>query len=172
MGFSSFISIIRSYYGYSKCSIILISLHWFEYLNLCQVITRKLPCRYGQQEQWRTKSSKFFIPCNFFLWIMLVTWYITAESINLAKFLAAILVDKYFLIWCTKNFCLLCLKVVKVDGRTIGNGKVGPITRKLQAIYKKLTEESGVPIQNYLETWKVCNIFLCFLYFPKLNIWT
>ncbi|WJX19785.1 hypothetical protein P8452_09427 [Trifolium repens] len=42
--------------------------------------------------------------------------------------------------------------VVKVDGRTIGNGKVGPITRKLQAIYKKLTEESGVPIQNYLET--------------------
>ncbi|KAK2456960.1 D-aminoacid aminotransferase PLP-dependent enzymes superfamily protein [Trifolium repens] len=42
--------------------------------------------------------------------------------------------------------------VVKVDGRTIGNGKVGPITRKLQAIYKKLTEESGVAIQNYLET--------------------
>ncbi|CAJ2628974.1 unnamed protein product [Trifolium pratense] len=42
--------------------------------------------------------------------------------------------------------------VVKVDGRTIGNGKVGPITRKLQAVYKNLTEESGVPIQNYLET--------------------
>lgn len=42
--------------------------------------------------------------------------------------------------------------VVKVDGRTIGDGKVGPITRKLQAIYKKLTEESGVPIQNYLKT--------------------
>lgn len=38
--------------------------------------------------------------------------------------------------------------VVKVDGRTIGDGKVGPVTRKLQAIYKKLTEESGVPIQN------------------------
>ncbi|RHN80802.1 putative branched-chain-amino-acid transaminase [Medicago truncatula] len=42
--------------------------------------------------------------------------------------------------------------VVKVDGHTIGNGKVGKITRKLQAIYKKLTEESGVPIQNYFET--------------------
>lgn len=42
--------------------------------------------------------------------------------------------------------------VVKVDGRTIGDGKVGPITRKLQAVYKKLTEESGVPIQNYLKT--------------------
>ncbi|CAJ2628648.1 branched-chain-amino-acid aminotransferase-like protein 2-like [Trifolium pratense] len=40
--------------------------------------------------------------------------------------------------------------VVKVDGRTIGNGKVGPITRKLQAVYKKLTEDSGVPIENYL----------------------
>lgn len=40
------------------------------------------------------------------------------------------------------------LQVVKVDGRTIGDGKVGPVTRKLQAIYKKLTEESGVPIQN------------------------
>lgn len=38
--------------------------------------------------------------------------------------------------------------VVKVDGRTIGDGKVGPVTRQLQAIYKKLTEESGVPIQN------------------------
>ncbi|XP_061349478.1 branched-chain-amino-acid aminotransferase-like protein 2 [Gastrolobium bilobum] len=40
--------------------------------------------------------------------------------------------------------------VVKVDGRTIGNGEVGPITRKLQAAYKKLAEQSGVPIQNYL----------------------
>lgn len=52
---------------------------------------------------------------------------------------------------------------MKVDGHTIGNGKVGKITRKLQAIYKKLTEESGVPIQNYFETWKVFNIFLVFL---------
>lgn len=42
--------------------------------------------------------------------------------------------------------------VVKVDGRTIGDGKVGPITRQLQAAYKKLTEQSGVPIQNYLKT--------------------
>ncbi|MCH98657.1 branched-chain-amino-acid aminotransferase-like protein 2 [Trifolium medium] len=36
--------------------------------------------------------------------------------------------------------------VVKVDGITIGNGKVGPITRQLQAAYKELTEQSGVPI--------------------------
>nr|KYP74363.1 Branched-chain-amino-acid aminotransferase-like protein 2 [Cajanus cajan] len=42
--------------------------------------------------------------------------------------------------------------VVKVDGRTIGNGEVGPVTRKLQAAYKKLTEQSGIPIPNYLET--------------------
>ncbi|XP_027365562.1 branched-chain-amino-acid aminotransferase-like protein 2 isoform X2 [Abrus precatorius] len=42
--------------------------------------------------------------------------------------------------------------VVKVDGRTIGNGKVGPVTRKLQGAYKKLTEQSGVPIPSYLET--------------------
>jgi branched-subunit amino acid aminotransferase/4-amino-4-deoxychorismate lyase len=49
---------------------------------------------------------------------------------------------------CKKIVCHL--QVVKVDGRTIGNGKVGPITRKLQAVYRKLTEESGVPIQNYL----------------------
>ncbi|KAK7277896.1 hypothetical protein RJT34_22915 [Clitoria ternatea] len=44
--------------------------------------------------------------------------------------------------------------VVKVDGRTIGDGKVGPVTKKLQAAYKKLTEQSGVPIPNYLESLK------------------
>ncbi|KHG02354.1 hypothetical protein F383_25439 [Gossypium arboreum] len=36
--------------------------------------------------------------------------------------------------------------VVKIDGRITGNGKVGPVTRRLQNAYKKLTEESGVPI--------------------------
>ncbi|KAE9593670.1 hypothetical protein Lal_00036349 [Lupinus albus] len=42
--------------------------------------------------------------------------------------------------------------VVKVDGRVIGNGEVGPVTRKLQAAYKKLTEqEFGVPIPTYLK---------------------
>ncbi|KAG4983453.1 branched-chain-amino-acid aminotransferase-like protein 2 [Glycine soja] len=41
--------------------------------------------------------------------------------------------------------------VVKVDGRIIGNGKVGPVTRQLQAAYRKLTEQLGVPISNYLE---------------------
>ncbi|KAI4301831.1 hypothetical protein L6164_035071 [Bauhinia variegata] len=42
--------------------------------------------------------------------------------------------------------------VVKVDGRTIGNGEVGPVTKALQAAYKKLTEESGLPIPTYLES--------------------
>jgi len=41
---------------------------------------------------------------------------------------------------------------VKVDGRIIGNGEVGAITRRLQAAYKKLTEESGVPIPTYIKT--------------------
>ncbi|EOA33112.1 hypothetical protein CARUB_v10016450mg [Capsella rubella] len=41
--------------------------------------------------------------------------------------------------------------VVKIDGRVIGDGKVGPITKTLQNAYKKLTEESGVPIPTYQE---------------------
>jgi len=41
------------------------------------------------------------------------------------------------------------LQAVKVDGRTIDDGKVGPITRQLQAAYKKLTQQSGVPIPYY-----------------------
>ncbi|PPR95997.1 hypothetical protein GOBAR_AA24667 [Gossypium barbadense] len=36
--------------------------------------------------------------------------------------------------------------VVKINGRITGNGKVGPVTRRLQNAYKRLTEESGVPI--------------------------
>ncbi|XVE62963.1 hypothetical protein DITRI_Ditri06bG0161500 [Diplodiscus trichospermus] len=42
--------------------------------------------------------------------------------------------------------------VVKIDGRIVGNGKVGPVTRRLQNAYKKLTEESGVPIPTNGET--------------------
>ncbi|KAL2345721.1 hypothetical protein Fmac_007006 [Flemingia macrophylla] len=42
--------------------------------------------------------------------------------------------------------------VVKVDGRIIGNGEVGPVTRRLQAAYKKSTEQSGVPIPTYTKT--------------------
>ncbi|KAF4389935.1 hypothetical protein G4B88_003418 [Cannabis sativa] len=34
--------------------------------------------------------------------------------------------------------------VVKIDGRVIGDGKVGPVTQHLQEAYKKLTEDSGV----------------------------
>ncbi|XP_050384078.1 branched-chain-amino-acid aminotransferase-like protein 1 [Argentina anserina] len=36
--------------------------------------------------------------------------------------------------------------VVKIDGRLVGDGKVGPVTRRLQNAYKQLTEEFGVPI--------------------------
>lgn len=39
--------------------------------------------------------------------------------------------------------------VVKIDGRIIGNGQVGPVTLRVQNAYKKLTEESGVPIPTY-----------------------
>ena len=42
--------------------------------------------------------------------------------------------------------------MVKVDGRVIGNGEVGAITRRLQAAYKNLTEEAGVPIPTYVKT--------------------
>ncbi|KAF3454423.1 hypothetical protein FNV43_RR04870 [Rhamnella rubrinervis] len=38
--------------------------------------------------------------------------------------------------------------VVKIDGRDVGDGEVGPVTRRLQNAYKKLTEDSGVPIPN------------------------
>ncbi|XP_004305017.1 PREDICTED: branched-chain-amino-acid aminotransferase-like protein 2-like [Fragaria vesca subsp. vesca] len=39
--------------------------------------------------------------------------------------------------------------VVKIDGRLVGDGKVGPVTRRLQNAYKQLTAESGVPIPTY-----------------------
>ncbi|KAG2695473.1 hypothetical protein I3843_07G014100 [Carya illinoinensis] len=42
--------------------------------------------------------------------------------------------------------------VVKIDGRIIGDGQVGPVTQRLQDAYKKLTEESGVPIPAHNET--------------------
>ncbi|XP_009604891.1 branched-chain-amino-acid aminotransferase-like protein 1 isoform X1 [Nicotiana tabacum] len=39
--------------------------------------------------------------------------------------------------------------VVKIDGRIIGDGRVGPVTQRLQNAYKKLAEESGVSIPIY-----------------------
>ncbi|KAG5549262.1 hypothetical protein RHGRI_014575 [Rhododendron griersonianum] len=39
--------------------------------------------------------------------------------------------------------------VVKIDGRVIGDGHVGPVTRRLQSAFTKLTEESGVRIPTY-----------------------
>ncbi|XP_052180509.1 branched-chain-amino-acid aminotransferase-like protein 1 [Diospyros lotus] len=41
--------------------------------------------------------------------------------------------------------------VLKIDGREIGDGQVGPVTRRLQIAYKNLTEGSGVPIPTYQE---------------------
>ncbi|KAK1305176.1 Branched-chain-amino-acid aminotransferase-like protein 2 [Acorus calamus] len=38
--------------------------------------------------------------------------------------------------------------VVMIDGRVIGNGEVGPVTRRLQKAYKELTSESGEPIPH------------------------
>jgi branched-chain amino acid aminotransferase len=38
--------------------------------------------------------------------------------------------------------------VVKIDGRVIGNGKPGPITRKLVESYRALTKASGEPIYD------------------------
>ena len=48
------------------------------------------------------------------------------------------------------NFFLF--QVVEIDGRIIGNGQVGPVTQRVQNAYKKLTEDSGVPIPTYHET--------------------
>ncbi|MCL7048329.1 hypothetical protein MKW94_025745 [Papaver nudicaule] len=39
--------------------------------------------------------------------------------------------------------------VVIIDGRVVGNGKVGPVTRQLQNAYKNMTAELGVPIPMY-----------------------
>jgi branched-chain amino acid aminotransferase len=36
--------------------------------------------------------------------------------------------------------------VARVDGREVGNGKPGPMTKKLMAAYKKLTQTTGTPI--------------------------
>ncbi|KAF5193614.1 Branched-chain-amino-acid aminotransferase-like protein [Thalictrum thalictroides] len=42
--------------------------------------------------------------------------------------------------------------VVMIDGRVIGDGEVGPVTRQVQAAYKNLTEELGEPIPMYSKT--------------------
>ncbi|KAI3927819.1 hypothetical protein MKW98_023420 [Papaver atlanticum] len=39
--------------------------------------------------------------------------------------------------------------VIMIDGRVVGNGKVGPITRQVQNAYKNMTAELGVPIPMY-----------------------
>ncbi|KAL6565464.1 hypothetical protein OROHE_004519 [Orobanche hederae] len=41
--------------------------------------------------------------------------------------------------------------VIKIDGRVVGDGRVGPVTRILQNAYKELTTGSGVPIPTYLQ---------------------
>ncbi|KAL2478144.1 Branched-chain-amino-acid aminotransferase-like protein 2 [Forsythia ovata] len=42
--------------------------------------------------------------------------------------------------------------VIKIDGRTVGDGGVGPVTRRLQSAFKKLVAESGVPIPTYQQS--------------------
>lgn len=39
--------------------------------------------------------------------------------------------------------------VTKIDGRVVGDGTVGPVTRRLQNSFQKLTEGLGVPIPDY-----------------------
>lgn len=39
--------------------------------------------------------------------------------------------------------------VTKIDGRVVGDGTVGPVTRRLQDSFKTLTEGLGVPIPDY-----------------------
>lgn len=39
--------------------------------------------------------------------------------------------------------------VIKIDGRTVGNGEVGPVTQRLQKAYEELTSDSGEPIPTY-----------------------
>ncbi|KAL6851863.1 hypothetical protein ACP4OV_020048 [Aristida adscensionis] len=41
--------------------------------------------------------------------------------------------------------------VVMIDGREIGNGKIGPVTRQIQSAYKVLTAGLGVPIPRNTE---------------------
>lgn len=45
--------------------------------------------------------------------------------------------------------CSLHGQVVKIDGRIVGDGRVGPITLRLQNAYKNLSKDSGVPIPTY-----------------------
>ncbi|KAL0455770.1 UNVERIFIED_CONTAM: Branched-chain-amino-acid aminotransferase-like protein 2, partial [Sesamum latifolium] len=42
--------------------------------------------------------------------------------------------------------------VIKIDGRIVGDGRVGPVTQRLQKAYANLTAESGVPIPTYQQT--------------------
>ncbi|CAN1232826.1 Branched-chain-amino-acid aminotransferase-like protein 2 [Linum perenne] len=41
--------------------------------------------------------------------------------------------------------------VVMIDGREIGDGEVGTVTKRIQRAYKNLTHDSGVPIPTYKE---------------------
>jgi len=40
------------------------------------------------------------------------------------------------------------IPVVKIDGRVIGTGQPGPLTRKLVRKYRALTKRSGEPIYD------------------------
>ncbi|GFP93227.1 branched-chain-amino-acid aminotransferase-like protein 2 [Phtheirospermum japonicum] len=44
----------------------------------------------------------------------------------------------------TLIFPVLNTIVIKIDGRIVGDGRVGPVTRRLQNAYKELTTGSGV----------------------------
>jgi len=48
------------------------------------------------------------------------------------------------------TFCAL-QQVVMIDGREIGDGEIGPVTRQIQNAYKVLTAGQGVPIPRIAE---------------------
>ncbi|KAH9603983.1 hypothetical protein KSS87_023586 [Heliosperma pusillum] len=54
--------------------------------------------------------------------------------------------------------------VVKIDGRLVGDGNVGPVTRQLQNAYKKLTDDSGVPIPTYQKRFDLMFSYLKLYY--------
>lgn len=51
-----------------------------------------------------------------------------------------------------KIVVIFLYQVVEIDGRIIGDGRVGPVTQRLQIAYKELTSQSGVLIPTYQET--------------------
>ncbi|MED6161221.1 hypothetical protein PIB30_058644 [Stylosanthes scabra] len=65
---------------------------------------------------------------------------------------------EFFLFERTAIFSVVGIgSVVKVDGRTIGNGEVGPVTKRLQAAYKKLTQDFAAAESDLYTPPRLCH---------------